>query len=43
MLDQERQGVRTEKRRRRVVEWLIAVGAIVMAFFVWFGVVALLR
>ncbi len=39
----ERHRVRTERRHRRVVEFLTAAGVIVLAFALWFGVVALLR
>jgi hypothetical protein len=39
----ERHGVRKEKKRRRVIEFLTAVGVAALAFLVWFGVVALLR
>ena len=43
MMELERHGVRTEKRRRRVVEFLTTVGVVVLAVAVWLGIVALLR
>jgi len=36
-VERERQDVRSEKRRRRIVEFLIVVGVVALAFFVWFG------
>src|SRR5438034_2310271 len=36
-VERERQDVRSEKRRRRIVEFLTVVGVVALAFFVWFG------
>jgi len=43
MVKEERQDVRLEERRLRILEFLTAVGAVVVAFVIWFGIIALFQ
>jgi len=43
MVEEERQGALLERRRQRLMEFVTAVGAVVVAFSIWFGIVALFQ